>query len=44
VANSLPVVWRENPGVALRAGLLRAPHPLGPGKPVLLRTLHIPNA
>jgi len=31
-------------GVALRAGLLRAPLPLGPAKTGLLRTLHIPNA
>ncbi len=31
-------------GVALRAGLMRAPLPLGPAKAGLLRTLHIPNA
>lgn len=31
-------------GVALRAGLLRAPLPLGPAEAGLLRTLRIPNA
>ena len=31
-------------GVALRAGLLRAPLSLDPGTPGLLRTLRIPNA
>ena len=33
-----------NLGVALRAGLLRAPLPLGPAEAGLLGTLHIPNA
>ena len=35
---------KNSSGVALRAGLLRAPLSLDPGTPGLLRTLHIPNA